>query len=63
MKDKINEISKYIFIFVTGALFSLLICQIPKIRYDINNDGKVTMADAVKIVNYYIEKRDVNENN
>ena len=40
-----------------GILFTALISMIPAIKYDVNRDGKVTLADAVKIVNYYTEHR------
>ena len=50
-------------IYLLGILLGLLISQSPKIKYDINGDGKVTLSDAVRIVNYYIETRNNEELN
>ena len=44
-------------IYLLGVLLGLLISQSKTNKYDVNNDGKVTMHDAVLIVDYYIEER------
>ncbi len=55
--NKKNIILTFILGFSIGIILTILITRIPSVRYDINSDGKVTLADAVKIVNYYLEKR------
>lgn len=54
MKDKAVFI---LFGIIIGIVISLLIYAIPTIKYDVNSDGEVTLADAVKIVEYYNEHR------
>ncbi len=54
MKDKVVFV---LFGIIIGIVISLLIYAIPTIRYDVNSDGKVTLGDAVKIVDYYTDKR------
>lgn len=43
--------------FILGVVLSSVIYNIPRIKYDTNRDGKVTLNDAVKIINYYKERR------
>lgn len=44
----------YIIIFIIGLLMGLFIMNIPAIRYDLNYNGKVDIADFIKYKNYYI---------
>lgn len=53
---KRNIILTFILGFSIGIIFTILITRIPSVRYDINNDGKVTPYDAVKVINYYLNK-------
>ena len=50
-----------IFYFLLGMLVGIIITniiyQIPRIKYDTNRDGKITLNDAVKVINYYRDKR------
>ncbi len=57
----IKNVLKYVFTFSIGVLFTIGIYQIPRIKYDVNGDGDVTLADAVTIINYYVEKGNNNE--
>lgn len=50
-----KKIVLYICLFITGIIIGFLIGLIPRIRYDLNNDGKVNVADITKLVNYYLE--------
>lgn len=36
-----------------GIVIGILIMHIPKIRYDLNGNGKVDIADFIKYHNYY----------
>ena len=56
MKTKI-KMSYLLLGIALGILITLLIYRIPRIRYDVNNDGEVTLNDAVKVINYYTSKR------
>ena len=55
--NKKNIILTFILGLSIGIILTILITRIPSVRYDINNDGKVTLADAVKVVNYYLDQR------
>lgn len=60
MKDNTKEtikLSMPIITFILGVLLMICIDNIPKFKYDVNNDGKVTPADAVKVINYYLDQR------
>ena len=39
---------------IIGLIIGIVICNIPIIRYDLNGDGKVNVADEVKLVNYIV---------
>ncbi len=60
-ETKMRDIFTYI---IAGILIGLLIAVAiykydfikPEIRYDVNGDGKVTPADAVKVINYYLDQ-------
>lgn len=54
--NKKNIILTFILGFSIGIIFTILITRIPSVRYDVNNDGDVTPADAVKVINYYLNK-------
>lgn len=54
---KIKKIVPLLISFILGIAITTMIYQIPRFRYDTNRDGKVTLNDAVKIINYYKEKR------
>lgn len=54
-----SKIKKLIIMFVLlliGFIIGFIVADIPRLRYDLNNDGKVNMADIVKLVNYYLKK-------
>ncbi len=55
--NKKNIILTFILGFSIGIILTILITKIPSVRYDVNSDGEVTLADAVKVVDYYIDKR------
>jgi len=54
--NKKNIILTFILGFSIGIILTILITRIPSVRYDVNNDGKVTPYDAVKVINYYLNK-------
>lgn len=63
MKKILNLIIEnygYIISFLIGALvvFIALVFyfKTPSVKYDVNNDGYVSLADATKIINYYLGK-------
>ena len=43
--------------FILGVILSSIIYNIPRVRYDTNRDGKITLNDAVKTINYYVKRR------
>lgn len=43
-----------IVLFIIGMIIGFSIGLIPKIRYDLNYNGKVDIADFLKYHNYYI---------
>lgn len=50
-----RKILFYIGLFLLGLVFGYLITiNVPVLRYDLNNDGKINMADITKLVNYYL---------
>lgn len=38
-----------------GFITGYLIANIPRLRYDLNNDGKVNVADVIKLNQYYLD--------
>ena len=50
-----KKIVIYILLFIIGFITGFIIADIPRIRYDLNNDGKVNVADITKLVNYYLD--------
>lgn len=44
--------------FVLGVVITILVYQLPRFKYDTNRDGEITLNDAVRIINYYKEKRE-----
>lgn len=44
--------------FILGAVITILVYQMPRFKYDTNRDGEITLNDAVRIINYYKEKRE-----
>lgn len=57
MSKKVKKIIPVLISFILGIAITIVIYQIPKFKYDTNRDGKVTLNDAVKIINYYRDKR------
>ena len=54
-RNNMRKILFYIGLFLLGLVFGYLITiNVPVLRYDLNNDGKINMADVVKLVNYYL---------
>lgn len=49
-----KKILLYAVLFIIGFVIGYLIADIPRLRYDLNNDGKINIADVVKLVNYYL---------
>lgn len=43
--------------FLIGVLVSIIVFNIPCVKYDTNRDGKITLNDAVRVINYYRDKR------
>ena len=54
-KELIRKISIYLGLFLIGFVIGYSIANIPKLRYDLNNDGKVNVADFIELKNYYFE--------
>lgn len=53
-----NKVRKIIILLglpLIGFIIGFMVANIPRIRYDLNNDGKISMADVVKLVNYYVK--------
>lgn len=50
MRKAIN----YIIIFIIGLIMGLFIMNIPAIRYDLNYNGRVDIADFLRYHNYFI---------
>lgn len=51
-----KKIVLYICLFIIGIIIGFIIGLIPRIRYDLNNDGKINVADITKLANYYLNK-------
>jgi hypothetical protein len=51
MKKKIINILVAIIIIVLVSIF----WNIPRIKYDVNRDGKVSVADLIKLQKYYLD--------
>lgn len=54
---KIKKIVPVLISFIVGVAITIAIYQIPRFKYDTNRDGEITLNDAVKVINYYKEKR------
>ena len=52
MKKVIN----YIVLFIIGFIIGFSIMNIPKIRYDLNYNGTVDIADFIRYYKYFINK-------
>lgn len=39
---------------VLGFIIGIIIFNIPSIKYDLNNNGQIDIADLIKMNNYYI---------
>ena len=50
-----KKIVLYILFFIIGVIVGFIIADIPRIRYDLNNDGKVNVADIIKLNKYYLD--------
>lgn len=53
-----NKIRKLIILLglpLIGLIIGYLIANIPRLRYDLNNDGKINVADIIELRNYYLE--------
>jgi hypothetical protein len=53
-----NKVRKLIIILglpLIGFIIGYLIANIPKLRYDLDNDGKITVKDMIVLRNYYLE--------
>lgn len=50
-----KKIVLYAVLFVVGFIIGYLIADIPRLRYDLNNDGKVNVADILKLNKYYLD--------
>ena len=59
---KKREIIYMLLGFLVGVLAMIIIFNIPCVKYDTNRDGKITLNDAVKVINYYRDKR-IKQNN
>lgn len=49
-----KRLSIYIMLLLTGVILGLFVMSIPSVRYDLNYNGKVDIADFIKYHNYYI---------
>ena len=56
MKEKIIMAIICILLVIVGFLLGCAYYNLPDVKYDVNRDGKVTLADATKVINYYIKK-------
>ena len=54
-KDLVRKISIYLGLFLIGFVIGYSIANIPKLRYDLNNDGKVNVGDIILLKDYYFE--------
>lgn len=53
MKNKIINIIGAILLIVITSIF----WNIPRIKYDVNRDGNITLADATETVQYYLKNK------
>ena len=51
MKKKMINIIVTILLIVITSIF----WNIPRVRYDVNRDGKVGLADLIKLQKYYLD--------
>jgi uncharacterized membrane protein YwzB len=51
MKKKMINIIVAILLIVITSIF----WNIPRIKYDVNRDGKVSVADLIKLQKYYLD--------
>jgi hypothetical protein len=55
-RNNMRKILFYIGLFLLGLVFGYLITiNVPILRYDLNNDGKVNVADVIKLNQYYLD--------
>jgi hypothetical protein len=54
-KELVRKIIIYLGLFLIGFIIGYLIANIPKLRYDLDNDGKITVKDMIVLRNYYLE--------
>ena len=54
-KELIRKISVCLGLFLIGYVIGYSIANIPKLRYDLDNDGKITVKDMIVLRNYYLE--------
>lgn len=54
-KELVRKISIYLGLFLIGFIVGYSIANIPKLRYDLNNDGKVNVGDIILLKDYYFE--------
>ena len=56
MKKEILLIMSGIVIgFAIGSISLILIMNTPKVKYDLNDDGKVNILDLIKLRNYILD--------
>lgn len=54
-KELVRKISIYLGLFLIGFVVGYSIANIPKLRYDLDNDGKITVKDMIVLRNYYLD--------
>lgn len=54
-KDLVRKITIYLVLFLIGGIIGYAIANIPKLTYDLDNDGKITVKDMIVLRNYYLE--------
>ena len=55
MKEKIIKIVICLLLVITGYLLGCAYYNLPKVKYDTNRDGKITLADATRVINFYVQ--------
>ena len=53
-KELVRKISIYLGLLLIGFVIGYSIANIPKLRYDLDNDGKITVKDMIVLRNYYL---------
>ena len=51
-----KKIMIYITLVIIGVIIGVSIMNIPRIRYDLNYNGKVDIADFLRYYKYFINK-------